>query len=487
MKPENPPATIERHKAAIARTEMSKPVRTALEAGLFPPGTSFFDYGCGYGVDVRQMAELGYESSGWDPFYAPAMARQAADVVNLGYVINVIENEGERRETLRQAWLLARKILIVAAQVLLGEPGKGRVAYGDGVVSARNTFQKYYDQTELKNYIDSVLEADAVPVGLGIFFIFRDETQAQAFRAARFRSRTVVPRVKKQLPTFDDYRERLQPLMDFVSDRGRLPFPGELADEPAIRAEFRTLERAFALVKQATDAEEWDAITERRKEEMLGYMALSKFGRRPKITDLPADLQNDIKAFFGTYKNACETADRMLFSLGQSGVLAQACRTSLVGKLIGDTLYVHVSALETLPPLLKLYEGCASRTFGRLDHVTLIKFRADKPRVSYLFYPDFDTDPHPALHSSMKADLQSLYVEYRDYSNSQNPPVLHRKETFVTPDYPNFEKFARLTQQEEKWGLLEDPKTIGTRNGWRERLQAAGAELRGHRLVRSKQ
>jgi hypothetical protein len=36
-------------------------------------------------------------------------------------------------------------------------------------------------------------------------------------------------------------------------------------------------------------------------------------------------------------------------------------------------------------------------------------------------------------------------------------------ETFLTPDHP---KFAKLTQQEEKHGILDDTATIGTREGW---------------------
>jgi hypothetical protein len=37
--------------------------------------------------------------------------------------------------------------------------GNSQIAYGDGVITSRNTFQKYYDQEELKLYIDQVLES----------------------------------------------------------------------------------------------------------------------------------------------------------------------------------------------------------------------------------------------------------------------------------------------------------------------------------------
>ena len=57
-------------------------------------------------------------------------------------------------------------------------------------------------------------------------------------------------------------------------------------------------------------------------------------------------------------------------------------------------------------------------------------------------------------------------------------------DAFVRPDYPSFEKFTRVTMQEEKQGLLDDTSRIGTRNGWNERLSEAGFQLRGHRLTK---
>ena len=71
--------------------------------------------------------------------------------MNLGYVINVIEDTAERREALINAWDLAQKVLIVAAQVLIDDRTRGVIAYGDGIITSRNTFQKYYEQEELKS------------------------------------------------------------------------------------------------------------------------------------------------------------------------------------------------------------------------------------------------------------------------------------------------------------------------------------------------
>ena len=106
-------------------------------------------------------------------------------------------------------------------------------------------------------------------------------------------------------------------------------------------------------------------------------------------------------------------------------------------------------------------------------------------REANLAYPDFETNPHPALLRSVKLSLRTREIDCLEYQASANPPILHRKETFLAPDHPLHAKFARLTEQEEKHGLLDDTATIGTRDGWHTRLNAAGFALRGHRLVRS--
>ncbi len=479
-----PPAQIkiERNKAAISRSDFSKPIRLALETGLLNQNTSFFDYGCGQGGDLERVAKLGYESSGWDPYYRPNAALAAADVVNLGYVINVVESQTERRAALVNAWELTRQVLIVAAQVLIAQ-GNSQIAYGDGVITRRNTFQKYYDQEELKRYIDQVLQVDAVPVALGIYFVFRNEAQAQSFRAARFRSRVTVPKVRLQNKRFEDYREQLAPLMAFFTERGRLPSLEELPETAALSAEFGSLGRAFQIVLQATNPQDWDAISDRRRQDLLVYLALSQFGRRPKLRDLTPIVQTDLKGLFGSYQQACTAADLMLMSLGNLTIINERCQQSLIGQKRPNSLWVHVSAVETLDPLLRLYEGCASRKIGRPQEANVVEFHCRKPKITYLVYPEFDADPHPVLHTSMQIDLRDLHVHYRDHDPDDNPPLLHQKDLMVTADYPGYEKFAKLTRQETDWGLLEDWQRISDQRGWQTRLADHCAELKGHRVV----
>ncbi|MDB9527863.1 DNA phosphorothioation-associated putative methyltransferase [Oscillatoria sp. CS-180] len=484
-KPTQAKPKIQRHKAAIARVTASKPVRLAVEAGLFPSNTTYFDYGCGHGADIEYIKRLGLTSVGWDPYYRPDEDHLSADVVNLSYVINVIEDTAERREALLNAWNLAQKVLIVAAQVLIDDRTRGVIAYGDGIITSRNTFQKYYEQEELKSYIDQVLGVDSIPVALGIYFVFRDEAQAEVFRASRFRSRTTAPRIRLKVNKFEECRELLQPLMDFYTDRGRLPAVEEL-DQDALRplqAEFGSIKRAFKVILKATDAGEWDAISDKRRNDLMVYLALSHFGKRPKFKDLSPTIRTDIKALFGSYQQACTAADLMLMSLGRTELLEERCRQSAIGQQRPNSLWVHVSAIDQLDPLLRLYEGCASRTIGRPEEATVVKFHVQKPQITYLFYPGFDKEPHPALHTSMAISLRDLHVRYRDYEQD-NPPLVHQKDQLVTEDYPGHAKFTKLSQQERKWGLLKDVKAIFDRRGWERCLTEHGAELRGHRVVR---
>jgi DNA phosphorothioation-associated putative methyltransferase len=268
-------------------------------------------------------------------------------------------------------------------------------------------------------------------------------------------------------------------------DLGRLPEVGEFAGADAVVERFGSLKRAFALVRRVTGEAEWEAIRQRRTEDLLVYMALARFGKRPALSQLPRGLRADIRAFFGTYAKACRQADDLLFQAGDASAIDEACRRSPVGKLLPDDLYVHHDAVEKLEPLLRVYEGCGRTYVGEVEGANIIKIHRRSGKISYLVYPEFESDPHPALLRCIRLSLRTRELHCYDYAGSANPPILHRKETFLPPDHGLYAKFARLTRQEEQHGLYAETATIGMRAGWQARLAAAGLTLRGHRLVRS--
>jgi hypothetical protein len=133
-------AGIARHKAAIRRGEPSLPLKCMMRDGILDQTKSLFDYGCGHGEDIAYAMDLGANATGWDPVFCPVEEKSASDIVNLGYVLNVIEDVRERGETLKEAWRLCRKVLTVAARITARGRGKSEIEYGDGVVTQIGTF-----------------------------------------------------------------------------------------------------------------------------------------------------------------------------------------------------------------------------------------------------------------------------------------------------------------------------------------------------------
>ena len=477
-------STTQRHRTAIRRTALSRPLRLGIEAGLISKEYSLFDYGCGRGDDLRGLQAYGIQCRGWDPVYRSDVNRQESDIVNLGYVINVIEDVEEREQTLIDAWKLAKRVLIVSARLSVEAKRLSHEPYNDGYLTQRGTFQKFFTQQELRDWIDETLGVICVPAAPGIFFVFRDETARQSYRAARYRRSVTAPIPRQSHNLFDQHRGLLQPLIDFFSSRGRLPSEYELPNAIALCDVFGSLRRAFGVIERASDKARWVTLREERSQDLLIYLALERFVGRPHFSALPRDLQLDTKAFFGSYTRACSAADNLLFSVGNMNIVNTACKESAHGKLTPEALYVHASTLPFLSPTLRVYEGCARTYIGLVEEANVIKLNRLKPQISYLSYPDFDQDPHPALVGSLVVNLQTFHVSYRDYSDSASPPILHRKEQFVTSSYPFRDKFERLTRQEENKGLYESPSQIGTRNKWLELLSEKGLRLAGHRLVR---
>ena len=475
-----------RRKTAIARTEYSRPIRIAMSDGLIDSTTTVFDYGCGLGDDVRHLSLRGIPSWGWDPEHRRDGTLGPAQIVNLGYVVNVIEDGKERAECLKGAWSFAQGALIVSARLATDTADlKPAGAYGDGIVTSIGTFQKFYEQGELKDWLDEHLPEPAVPAGPGVFYVFREATDRIGFLASRYRRRTSATLPSVDL-SIEEHKEMLQPLIEFFERRGRAPADDELPDSEAIRERFGSVRRALRLIERGHDPETWKQIVLHRGQDLLLFLALARFDGRPLFGQLPIEVRRDIKSLFSTYRSACEQADVALLAVGDMTRVLRAAQRSPVGKMTPSAIYVHQSALDSLPPLLRLYEGCARRYIGRVEEANLVKLHTTEPMISYLSYPAFESDPHPALAHSLTVHLQTFRVRERGYRNSRNPPILHRKETLITPDHSLHAKFSRLTRQEEAKGLFEDTSRIGTRDGWDQQLRDRGVTLRGHRVVRDR-
>ena len=166
--------------------------------------------------------------------------------------------------------------------------------------------------------------------------------------------------------------------------------------------------------------------------------------------------------------------------------LREAVDQTAVGKKTGYAFYVHVSALDLLPEYLRAVEWRArvALSLREMENTNLIKFPFKKRAVSYLSYPDFDSDPHPRLRRSVYVNMEVGQEgrTTRTYNWRKNPPILHRKELFVGPDYPNRDVFKRLTEQEEAAEMLGGGQ-IGLRKFWVKLLRTMNLRIQDHKLV----
>jgi len=469
---------VRRDRTAIRRVSCSRPIALALADGIITKTTTLFDYGCGHGADLRFLRSRRIPAKGWDPHHHPDQKVTPSDIVNIGYVLNVIEDPAERDETLVRAYTLAKRALIIAVRV--ESPLDDADDYGDGVLTRRGTFQKIYTQTEFREYVESVLQRRIHIAGLGIAYVFKDE-EAEARYVA---SRAFTRRLEYRTDLVAEFKKsKLAGSYVALATRlGRLPLPEEFPKYQKLIDSFGSPRRIERLTLRHIDQTSFEGSRSQRREDILTYLAMLRLEnmKPPGISKLPVSIQSDIKAIWKTYSDALKEGEQFLFSIGKPEVVAGVCATCPVGKLLPSHLYVHRSAEDELPPLLRILLFAGKEIVGELPY-DLVKFAKDGRAISFLHYQNFDEDPHPALLRSLKVYLPKSAYDIREYASSPNPPILHRKETFVLPDYPQFEKFRKLTEQEESLGLLSSPH-IGYRRPWEDLLQSRGVRIENHNL-----
>jgi len=487
-------ASVVRHKTAIRRYSLSRPANLLLQNSILKQNETIFDYGCGHGHDIDILTNMGFAITGYDPYYRPSAELISSDVVNLLYVLNVIENPVERTEVLTKAFNLAKKAICVSVMTPLQQRYEGD-SFSDGVITKRNTFQKYYTQDELKEYLETTLRRSAIALEPGIFVVFREESDRLEFlenKLSRRRFVLTIPGLDRpehlatpRVTILDKVRSyaRLREILDFISRHGRPPISGENSAFDQLASELGTNSRIEQAILSQLDQAALSEVVSSRKADLEVIYATRRFDKLgyPKQTDIPLQTLADIKAFYGSYKAFLESANQLLFSLGSDDVVQKAFSKCKIGKNLPDAVYIHPSAIPSLPSHIRVLLGLADSIAGTIPECNLIKLNKIKRKISFMVYEDFDSVAHPALLYTYVIDVPKANIKLWDFRNRENPPILHRKETFVSPDYPLYEKFKKLTAQEEKAELLS-LNTIGTKEGWETLLKQKGLTITGHSL-----
>lgn len=152
------------------------------------------------------------------------------------------------------------------------------------------------------------------------------------------------------------------------------------------------------------------------------------------------------------------------------------------GKRLPTAIYVFRDGTTDLGPRLNDLLKTLKAQYELGDEFNVVKFRTDELKVSFLRYPGFLEEAHPALNHAVTIDLVNGRVRRTNYRDNHNPPILHRKESFLPQQHPKRKEFEDLTRAEESVGLYAQPETIGFKLNWEQLLGKLGLKIEGHRI-----
>lgn len=466
---------IQRHLTALSRSNLSAPMQTLARFGYLDGHKTIFDYGCGRGSDVAFLTQNGITAAGWDPYYASDNKKQTADVVNLGFVINVIEDRQERDQALRGAFELAHEWLMVSAMLEHSNTGTGK-PYADGVLTARNTFQKYYSQGELGQYLEGVLGIEPVAVAPGIFYVFKSSDAEQRFSSQRVaKRRTPVRRVYTPLTQeeraarsaqraqqlYDANAGLLEHLWERWLDFGREPKPKEIEFLDDIRGQIGSFPSAMKLIVQCKGEEgvyELETARQNRIDDLSVYFAKLRFaGKRPP-RPLEPTLKEDIKHFFGNIDNAMAHGEELLLKVLDKDAINTACEAAAelgLGWLNeGHSLQLHSSLVSQLPPVLRTYVHCATSLYGDVTSTDLVKIHIRSGKLTLMAFDDFDGKPLPRMIERIKINLMNQRLHFFDYGETYTPPFLYLKSRYINESCPHYSKQLAFDEELARVPLL---------------------------------
>ncbi|MBX9596016.1 MAG: DNA phosphorothioation-associated putative methyltransferase [Roseomonas sp.] len=489
--------SIARHRTAISRRRLSTPMQALVRWGLIGGDTTVLDYGCGRGDDVRTLKASGISAAGWDPHFASGGPIEAADIVNLGFVLNVIEDQDERAATLRRAFSLTRRTLCVAVM----QPGDGRDTAGrsfaDGVVTRRATFQRYFEQTELCDYVSAVLGREPVSVGPGIVFVFASDEHEQSFLARRRRGALLPSRLyadedllpvraaAKRASLYERHRELLDAFWATVLELGRMPESADFGRWDELAAAFKTTRRAFDALDVLGKAASLADAAKRRSDDLLVHLALNLFDRRRSSVSLPPAILRDIRGFFGSHKSAMDRAKAALFESGSGDWIAasteEASAAGLGARASKDGDYTfHASLVDEQPVPIRILIGCAEQLEPLPSDADLLKIHGSGTRVSYLRFDGFDARPIPLLANRVVVDLRRRRVDEMGAEAAGGRRTLVGKARLMPPAAPGRERQARFDQALQRRGVFAEAGLGPPANLLAKRLRDAGIAVPMH-------
>ncbi|GGY07802.1 hypothetical protein GCM10007160_39010 [Litchfieldella qijiaojingensis] len=490
-------ADVQRHRTALRRYAFSRPMQALARHGYLDGRRPIFDYGCGRGDDLRLLEMNGVPASGWDPHFRPDAEKIEALIVNLGFVINVIEQPTERVRVLRDAFAYAQELLVVGV-MLQGATAAEHAVFGDGVLTSRGTFQKYFTQEECKTFIEHVLDVEPVPVAPGVFFVFRKEQDAQAFLERRVVNRVHLHHLRQRMPVisreeraeaaYREHQSALDPLWERYLSLGRAPHQDEVGNLDDLLEHFGTLRRALSFLERYHGDALIAEAAQARASDLRVYLALQLFRPRQRFSKYSLRIQRDIKAFFGSLRAARASAEALLYSIGNPENIQTDCRAAAeagIGCLDDEqrSLTVHTEDVERLSERLRVYIGCATQLYGDPRAADLIKIHAETGKLSLMTYDDFEGRALPLMVERVKLNFRNQSIDLFEYGDEYPSPYLYNKSCYVSEEFPNYEEQQEFERKLSELELFDFSGYGPRREKFDAVLRSIRIEVQGFELV----
>lgn len=375
--------------------------------------------------------------------------------------------------------------------------------YGDGVLTSRNTFQKYYTQGELRHFLHEVIGEEPLPVGPGIFFVFKDKDAEQRFMYGRMENRRNILRltrlsrpekpirISRAEEKYLAHRDLLESLWETCLIYGRDPDRSELQNLDEVTSIFGSLPAALRFIKSRKENADayLDEARQSRIDDLRVYFAQLQFEKRRPYRHLEARLQKDVRKFFGDYRTASEAGRQLLFTVANIEAIGQACHEAAehgIGWLEdSESLQLATSLVEQLPPVLRTYVHCGTQLYGDVSSADLIKIHIRTGKLTLMKFDDFVGKPMPKMIQRVKLNLRKQDMEVFDYSGLYEPPYLYRKSRFINEEFSHYAEQVAFEEALDEAGMMNFSGYGPTAKNFDQLLEQRRYACDGFALIRS--
>jgi DNA phosphorothioation-associated putative methyltransferase len=445
---------IIRWRTALSRNSQSYPVSQLIESGILTPETKFFDYGCGRGDDIRILTDLGYKAIGWDPHFAPNTTLENYDIVNLGYVLNVIEDIIERNNTLRKSFSLCQKALVVSVMLASKSVATGQ-RFGDGYISSKDTFQKYYTQTELITYIKTILNVTPYSLAPGVCVIFKDNVMEGSYFSKLSEKRnnlSQITSIKRKAAREESISQSIlqcdrefNSLIEQWQLLGRQPLTEEIEFRESLIKSFGSIDKALRIAQKFVDQDIVAKSYSNHRNDLLVYLAIRLHSSPSFYSSIPSSLRLNIKHYFSNFQTLKSEAAILINDAKNPDIIHKNIKQSLDDNLgwadDEGSYFFSTKIYKELPILIRFLLGCCEFILPSLFENDLIIIHQDTRTFTIIKTNNFNLSlPRIISKINLSLSTQRMKNVFSIKDSKQSHQFLYLKSRFIKQNTEAYHK-----------------------------------------------